>query len=122
MTVNPIFLSAVSKYNEPMSIADAIPFGLQTVLLGIGVIFAVLTILWAVLSVFKLVFYKGGNEEKASSPASPAQAPVQTEPTAIQSQRDNAELVAAITAAIAVVMDKPGTSFRVVSFRRTASK
>ncbi len=119
MTVNPIFLADASGYDAPMNIADAIPFGLQTVLLGMGVVFAVLIILWAVLSVFKLVFYKG---EKAT-PAAPVQkAPVQAEPTLVQPHCDDAELVAAITAAIALVMDKPQTSFRVVSFKRTASK
>ena len=35
---------------------------------------------------------------------------------------DEAEVVAAITAAVALMLDKPQTSFRVVSFRRTASK
>ena len=121
MTVNPIFLADAFAYNEPMNIADAIPFGVQTALLGMGVVFAVLIILWAVLSVFKLVFYKGNKEEKASDTA-PVQAKPQPEPISVQPQSDDAELVAAITAAIALVMDKPQTSFRVVSFKRTASK
>ncbi|MBQ8248527.1 MAG: OadG family protein [Clostridia bacterium] len=120
MTLNPIFLSDTVAYNEPMSFADAIPFGVQTVLLGMGVVFAVLIILWVVLSAFKLVFYKGSDKKEAPTKASPVTAPVQ--PTPVAAKTDDAELVAAITAAIAVVMDKPETSFRVVSFRRTASK
>ncbi len=121
MTLNPIFLSAVPEYSKAMNTADAVSFGLQTVLLGMGVIFSVLIILMIVLSFFKLLFYKGSNEEKNAT--EPPKTPVKTiEPTSVQPQSDDAELVAAITAAIAVVMDKPQTSFRVVSFRRTASK
>ena len=126
MTINPLFLTEAVKYDEKMEIADAIPFGLQTVLLGMGVVFSVLIILWAVLSVFKFIFYKkpsanekSANEKKAPSPApapEPAPAPVMSEPS------DDAELVAVITAAIAAMMDAPQTSFRVVSFRRTARK
>lgn len=127
MTINPLFLTEAVKYDEEMTIADAIPFGLQTVLLGIGVVFAVLIILWAVLSVFKFVFYKKPDgeadktavEKKAPAPApapEPVPAPVVSEPS------DDAELVAVITAAIAAMMDAPQTSFRVVSFRRTARK
>ncbi len=120
------FLDSLLNFGDEVSnsapLADRLMMGLQTALLGMGVIFAVLIILWAVLSVFKLVFYKGGNEEapaKAAATGAPTLAPA---PTPVQAQADDAELVAAITAAIAVVMDKPQTSFRVVSFRRTASK
>jgi len=126
MTINPLFLTEAVKFDEPMGINDAISFGLQTVLLGMGVVFSVLIILLAVLSVFKLIFYKkpsanekSANEKKAPAPApapEPAPAPVESAPA------DDAELVAVITAAIAAMMDAPQTSFRVVSFRRTAKK
>ena len=122
MTINPVFLTDAFDPSKVMEYAEAIPYGLKTALLGMGVIFAVLIILWAVLSVFKLVFYKGGKKEasEAVSAGAPtaAPAPVPVAPTAT----DDAELIAAITAAIAVVMDAPETSFRVVSFRRTAKK
>lgn len=118
------FFESLLNFGDEVSnsapLADRLMMGLQTALLGMGVIFTVLIILWAVLSVFKLVFYKGEKAEASTASKSPAPAPVQTAP--IQAQSDDAELVAAITAAIAVVMDKPQTSFRVVSFKRTASK
>lgn len=120
------FLDSLLNFGDEVSnsapLADRLMLGLQTTLLGMGVVFAVLIILWAVLSVFKLVFYKGGNEKAApKAAATSAPTPVPT-PAPVQAQTDDAELVAAITAAIAIVMDKPQTSFRVVSFRRTASK
>ncbi len=120
MTINPLFLTEVIKYDEPMSFADAIPFGLETVILGMGVIFSVLIILWAVLSVFKLVFYKKPSD--VSEAPAPAPAPAATAKPEPATAADDAELVAVITAAIAAMMDAPQTSFRVVSFRRTAKK
>ncbi len=112
----------------PMS--DRIVMGLQTMLLGMGVIFTVLIILWAVLAVFKVVFYKPSASEKKSASkekTAEAPAPVITEVHADAAaysgyEPDDAELVAVITAAIASMLDAPQTSFRVVSFRRTARK
>lgn len=127
MTINPIMLSDVMDYSKPLEFSEAIGYGLQTALLGMGVIFAVLSILWAVLAVFKVIFYKQPKTEKKPDPAkapapapvaAPAPAPASAEPAAA----DDAELVAVITAAIAAMMDAPQTSFRVVSFKRTARK
>lgn len=123
MNMIPLLLTAAVDPTKVMEFADAIPFGLKTTLLGMGVVFAVLIILWIILSVFKFVFYKpagGDTKTEAPVPAAPAPAapaPVQSAPAA-----DDEELVAVITAAVASMMDKPATSFRVVSFRRTASK
>ena len=127
MTINPIMLSDVMDYSKPLEFSEAIGYGLQTALLGLGVIFVVLSILWAVLAVFKFIFYKQPKTEKKAAPVkveAPAPAPVAApapapaEPAAA----DDAELVAVITAAIAAMMDAPQTSFRVVSFKRTARK
>lgn len=104
----------------PMS--ERVMMGLQTTLLGMGVVFLVLIILWAVLGIFSLVFAKPRTEKTAEAPApAPVAAPV-SEPVPSYSESDDGELVAVITAAIASMMDAPQTSFRVVSFRRTASK
>ena len=122
MMINPFFLTEVFDPTKAMDFADAIPYGLKTALLGMGVIFAVLIILWAVLSVFRLVFYKGGKEKTAEAVPTPVPAPEAAPAPIAPTATDDAELIAAITAAIAVVMDAPETSFRVVSFRRTAKK
>ena len=122
MITNPVFLTDAFDPTKVMSIEDAIPYGLKTTLLGMGVIFAVLVILIAVLSVFKLVFYKGDAKDKKANVPAPVSEPVAAPEPVVPAAYDDAELVAAITAAIAVVMDAPETSFRVVSFRRTAKK
>jgi len=127
MTINPIMLSDVMDYSKPLEFSEAIGYGLQTALLGMGVIFVVLSILMIVLMAFKFIFYKQPKTEKKAAPVkveAPAPAPVAApapapaEPAAA----DDAELVAVITAAIAAMMDAPQTSFRVVSFKRTARK
>lgn len=128
MNFNPIFLADTAvDYSKKMEMSDAIPFGLETVLLGMGVVFLALIILWAVLSVFRLVFYKPATDEKKAAEASKPQSksePVSESVTEVTTlpQTDDAELVAVITAAIASMLDAPHTSFRVVSFRRTARK
>ena len=127
MTINPTMLSDVFDPSAPLEFSEAIGYGLQTALLGMAVIFSVLGILWAVLAIFKTIFYKQPKTEKKPEPvkaeapapvAAPAPAPAPAEPAAA----DDAELVAVITAAIAAMMDAPQTSFRVVSFKRTARK
>ncbi len=121
MITNPVFLADTFDPTKAMDFAEALPYGLKTALLGMCVIFAVLIILWAVLSVFRLVFYKGGKKDSSKAVPAPAVAVPAPAPVAPRAD-DDAELIAAITAAIAVVMDAPETSFRVVSFRRTAKK
>ena len=121
MNMIPMFLTAAFDPTKKMEIAEAIPYGLKTTLLGMGVVFAVLIILMIVLSLFKVIFYKPAGTEKKEAPKS-APAPTPVSPAPAPAPSDDAELVAVITAAIASMIDKPTTSFRVVSFRRTASK
>ena len=114
---------------EPFS-AEAWSYAGEMTLLGMGLIFAVLALLWVVLALFKLVF--AGPEKKKKTKA---EAPV---PTAISSaieesvrsyeeavvSSDNGEeLVAIITAAISAYRDAEGlgsNGFRVVSFKRSS--
>ena len=119
---------AVDLMNNPMSFGERLIQGLQVTLFGMAVVFSVLILLWGILEIFRIIFYELPKKqaEKAAKaepvPAEPvAPAPVEAPVEAVE-ETDDAEIVAAITAAISVVMDKPQTSFRVVSFRRTASK
>lgn len=111
--------------------SEAWLYALEMTLMGMGMIFAVLSILWGVLAIFKLVFAgksdksKKKNAEKAvkAEPA-PAAAP---EPTAAPAPAagGDAELIAILTAAIAAYEseqnpDAPALNFRVVSYRRAS--
>ena len=94
----------------------------QMTLIGMGMIFAVLAILWAVLAIFKLVFAKPEPKKKSEpAPIVEMEPAAPTEPVAYVSEDE--ELVAVITAAVAAYMasEEPNAApggFRVVSFRR----
>ena len=95
----------------------------EMLLKGLGTVFMVLVILWALLSIMGKIF--GAQQKKAAAPkktapkAEPAAAPVAPAPTAPVS--DDGALIAAITAAIEAYRAEEGcanTAFRVVSFKR----
>ena len=94
----------------------------EMLLVGVGMVFAVLAVLWIVLTMFKFVFAK---PEKKAAPA-PQKVEV-TEPVAeapaVEEATDDGELIAVITAAVAayIASEDPQVAqsgFRVVSFRR----
>lgn len=108
-------------------------YALQMTLIGMGMIFAVLGILWGALAIFKLIFARneGEKKEKATleSKAEKESKPVTVEaPTAAPTpvaaaSPDDAELIAVLTAAIAAYEAEQGRcvsvgDFRVVSYRR----
>ena len=102
---------------------DAIKYALEMTLLGMGMIFAVLGVLWGVLAIFKLVFARPKKEKKAESVAIAVEelAPV-AEPEVVAA--DDGELIAILTAAIMAYEaeqnpDAPIGNFRVVSYRRS---
>lgn len=108
--------------------ADRISEALSVSLLGLGTVFAVLALLWGVLEIFRFFFYdlpnkrKNGVKNEVASANNSVAAPAPAVQSVTASGDSDEEIVAAITAAISVVMDKPATSFRVVSFRRTGSR
>lgn len=96
----------------------------QMTLIGMGMIFAVLAILWAVLAIFKLIFVKPEPKKAKPEPVAKAAPAVvaEPEPVVVAEQNDD-ELIAVITAAVAAYIadEEPDAyqgGFRVVSFRR----
>lgn len=99
---------------------------LKMLVLGMGMIFAVLGILWGVLALFKVIFArpkkeKGKGEPEAVeaeiAPAVAEEAPV------VAASNDDTELIAILTAAIVAYESEQGNEvsvgdFRVVSYRR----
>lgn len=84
--------------------------------LGIGTVFAVLILLWAILKLMKVVFYR---EPK---PAAQVQqtAPAQLEPaaTAQPAAADDSELVAVLTAAVACCLNTSTYNLKIRSYRK----
>ena len=109
----------------------------EMTLLGMGMVFAVLAILWGILAIFKLVFAGKTPKapkapkvkvEKAKEPSAPvtdaAPSAAVTAPTpssAVSETQSNDALIAILTAAVTAYREEEGAtgSFRVVSFKRT---
>lgn len=94
--------------------ATMIDTGVPVMFLGMGTVFAVLIILWAMLEVFRLVFHE---LPKAKERKKARLAAMQNPPTAQQAKVDEEEqLLTVLTAAIACCCD--GNKFRIRSYRR----
>ena len=84
--------------------------GIEVFLIGIITVFAVLSIILGILTVFNLVFNKQKKEPQPT--AAPAPAPVVT-------KNNDDEIIAVIAAAIAAAESEcGGMKFTVVSFKR----
>ncbi|GHV10939.1 hypothetical protein FACS1894219_01280 [Clostridia bacterium] len=114
------------------TIAQKAVFGLQTLLIGMGIVFGILILLWIVLEIFGFIARKltakslaTKAETAAIDDSSAEEAPV--EPIAEAAEEDESELIAVITAAIEAARSveaaetgfAPG-EFRVVSFKKRA--
>ena len=125
----PLLIAASAELGGAFSAARWAYAGRMT-LLGMVMIFSVLGLLWAVLSVFKYVMVgKTPKEEKAKSTIAEAVAEsvAVVEDAPIAPATDDGELVAVIAAAIAAYRAGEGmdasdaSAFRVVSFRRATN-
>ena len=112
---NFILSISADQYSEKLNVSEALEFGGQMLLLGMGAVFAVLAIIWLVLTVFKAVFAR---IEKNEKPATVKQEATTPAPTAAYTA--DTEIVAVIAAAIAMAESESGNNvkFRVVSFKR----
>ena len=102
---------------------EAWKYALEMTLLGMGLIFAVLGVLWAVLLLFKVVFAITKKEDKKVEAPKVVETP-KVESAPAPAATDDTELIALLTAAIVAYESENGndvdpSSFRVVSFRRT---
>lgn len=137
LAFNPFALSLNANGTYAPFSSDAWTFAGETTLLGMGMIFSVLAILWGVLAIFKVVF--AGKSPKTPKPSKvkeqkKASASKEKQDDAISAviaasiqayeadkAQDDAALVAILTAAVAAYRaSEEGTngSFRVVSFKR----
>lgn len=118
VTANTIFESA----------GDAFAYGIPLSLFGFATVFAVLALIWGILSLFKIVFYtipnarknpKKAAEVKKAEPKEVAQ-PIVTETVSVQSTQDDSVVAAIIAAIEAYRSETTGKTggFRVVSFKK----
>lgn len=98
--------------------ADILSIGGQVVLIGMLTVFSVLGLLWACLTVFKIVFHDLPEKKSGKVVIKKEVVEAVTAPVPVQSNDD--EIVAVIAAAIAAAESESNgaVKFRVVSFRR----
>ncbi len=85
--------------------------GFQVFIIGMATVFAVLILIWGILSFFNRFSKKGAPKENNLPTGNTASAPT--------SVAAGDELIAVIAAAIAMAeSENPGMKFRVVSFKR----
>lgn len=99
-----------------------ISFGLQTFILGMMIVFLSLILIWLFVSLIGKAFTKSKNNEKKQEKTAPKKevspAPADTSSSAVVTVDNQADIIAAITAAISRYENKPLGSFRVVSFKK----
>lgn len=132
-TVEDIPLAPVETVVEteedlgPILSPARISYAIRMTVLGVGMVFAVLALLWLVLVIFKNALAEKPAKAKAEEASEPAPAPAPA--VAPAPAGDDPAIIAAITAAIAATIDSdPALSqqfaggFRVVSFKKKSGK
>ncbi len=110
----PVFLLLeIAKDQRDLPFVDAVLYGAQMLLIGMLIVFAVLSLLWLLLELLGFVM----RSAKTKPAVAPAPAPVFV-PQAPAKTTDDSELIAVLSAAIAASESAPATRFRVVSFKR----
>ncbi len=109
------------QVNQPIEgVAEKLAYGGKMMIVGMGVIFSVLILLWFALALFNLVFSRVSKEAKpAPAPKQEAAPIVESAPVPSVASNEQDEIIAVIAAAIAAVSaENPSAKFRVVSFKR----
>lgn len=104
---------------------EAFSYSISKALFGFAIVFGVLALIWAVLSLFKLFFYvipnmKNTNTTAEKKEQKPDEKPVTEVSNVTVSAQNDYSIIAAITAAITAFRANIGekSSFRVVSFKK----
>ncbi len=104
--------------NEPITeMSEILAYGTKMLLVGMGIVFAVLALLCVILLIFKSVFGAIGSKAEEKPVTKKAEAPAPVSVPVIETEDE--EIVAVIAAAIAAASSEfPNKKFRVVSFKR----
>ena len=121
-----VMLSVNPDTKYPAFSIDALAKAAEVAVLGLGMVFLVLAILWGVLAIFKVIF--GGEKKAKKEPVKETVAPAAVAEPEPDEAQDDGELIAVITAAIEAYRasesggdeDYAG-GFRVVSFKRAGA-
>ena len=103
-----------------MTISEALATGLQTTVLGMLTVFAVLVIIMSVLYVFAAVFGKKNSDAETKETVSK---PVEVKTTEIVENNvvNEEELIAVLTAAVAASLNTSTYNLQIKSYRRVGN-
>lgn len=101
-----------------MTLNEAITEGLLVTFTGLIIVFSVLAILMLVLMVMKSIFCKTEKKEEPVKEVSKPVADIEPAQNFVVEEKDDLELVAVISAAIAMTLNVSSNSFVVKSYRR----
>lgn len=123
--MNMNFYTTLSN-KEALTLGERLSLGLTNTLLGLLIIFLVLTILFGAVKLFAILLPKLTEKKKDSKSKAPqtdkSAESISKTPAAHPAAADNGAVIAAITAAVSLLLEEEGqepTGFRVVSFRRS---
>ena len=104
------------------TLLDNLWFGIEVMLIGMAIVFSVLVLLWGVLELFgfvsKKITQKASDQKNAELPEISIEEKEEKIEESGENEEDEEELVAVISAAVASVLEKPVSGFRVVSFKK----
>lgn len=100
------------KTGQNVELSDALSVGGMVTGMGMGIVFAVLVILMLVLVMFRVIFYKNKTNEVKNDVVKAQPAPQAKE------EMPDAEIVAAMVAAIAESTGSTANKIRIKSIRR----
>ncbi len=98
--------------------------GLAITVIGIGIVFAVLVILWGFIACMQLVFAKGKAKpegDKANANTAPAETKAEIAVSNIAEDENEEEIVAVIMAAIANCLNTSTYNLNIKSIRRVGN-
>lgn len=118
-TVNYVMVADPSKNVLFKDFGEAMSYSLSKALFGFSVVFGVLIVIWAILSLFKVFFSGVSNDNKHAQVEVKKAVEVQPKTETVP-VTDDKSIIAAITAAIMSYRTSLGenSSFRVVSFKK----
>ena len=111
--------SQIPSSGVSLTMGEKLSLAGQMILRGMGTVFIVLALLWAIIAIFGAVSKATAGKAKKAAP-SPAPAPEEATPA-----EDNGEIVSAIMAAIEAYRAEEGLAghgYRVVSFKKRSVK
>ena len=133
LAATSVFAKSGDIAGDSLTLGERFEYALQGTVTGLLMVFAVLALLWGIVSLSKVIFYdiprkRKANEEKIADAVSEvlndAAAPVQPS----LPETDDTQLAAVITAAVAAMIESGeykeefAGGFRVVSFKRASGK